>query len=197
MKRHWISLGLVLLVAMPMLSALNPAAAQGLDQVGSADVGTDSNPVGPPQITIPGMYQPVLKERLTAAAVRGTPVYFTPQDENTSATVLFVYNTGTAAATVGLQSFDLDGSIVIDTTFSVPSKGLVRICSDIVITTALSWQAAVVVDFRTTSTYAKLTLPRGVKAEGYIVYSIANTYDPLTDASIIPLRFSVNTNTVP
>ena len=171
------------------------ARATGL-QAGAPDLGTDSNPVGPPVVVIPQTYQapPGLTR---AASVRGTSVYFTPQDENTSTTVLFLYNTNDVDQTVGLQTFYLDGSTTIDTTILVPANGLVRICGDSVSSASASWQNVVLVNFTTFSTYAKLILPKGVKAEGYVAYDPSGTFDPLTEAQMLPLRFSVKQTTAP
>lgn len=163
---------------------------------GGADPGTDSNPVGSPVVVIPQKYQ--APPRLTrAASVRGTPVYFTPQDENTSTTVLFLYNTNDEDQTVGLQTFYLDGSTTIDTTILVPAHGLVRICGDSVSSVSASWQDVILVNFTTFSTYAKLILPKGVKAEGYVAYDSSGVFDPLTEVQMLPLRFSVKQTTTP
>jgi len=79
----------------------------------------------------------------------------------------------------------------------VPAFHLVRICSDTVTTVSATWADYVLVNFTTFSTYAKLTLPPGVKAEGYVVYNASGVYDPLTEAQMLPLRFSAKTPTVP
>jgi hypothetical protein len=132
---------------------------------------------------------PTLKFRFYKEPVRSATLYFTPQDENTSATVLFLYNTSDAAKTVGLQTFQLNGSKHIDTSISVPAHGLVRICSDTVSTVSATWGDVVLVNFTTYSTYAKLTLPAGVKAEGYVVWNDSSVYDPLQVAHTLELGF--------
>src|SRR5438128_2068550 len=55
--------------------------------------GPDSNPTGAPEVIIPAPYQSSLPGAPGAAAGTVTTVYFTPQDENTSTTELFLYNT--------------------------------------------------------------------------------------------------------
>ncbi len=164
---------------------------------GAGSLGSDSNPSGSPEVFIPEQYRPSAADVASAApAATATTVYFTPQDEDTSTTVLFLYNTGATAATVGLQSYELDGSPEISTTVVVPPAGLVRICADEVSSRSATWQDVVWINFRTYSTYAKMTLPAGVKAEGYVVWNNGPTYDPLQVAPTLPLRFSTDPPTV-
>jgi hypothetical protein len=187
-----------LAIAVFTLAVDRPVIAQDSLKVSTVDVGSDSNPIGPPVVVIPEKYQPSYdKVGGATATVTGTAVYFTPQDENTSATVLFLYNTNDITKTVGLQTFYTNGSLTLDTTVLVPANGMVRICSDTVSTVSASWADYVLVNFTTFSAWAKLTLPKGVKAEGYVVYNPSGVYDPLTEAQMLPLRFSVKKNTVP
>lgn len=163
-----------------------PAGAQ------SAPAGSDSNPSGEPEVVIPEIFQPSAADLASAAAAATSTVYFTPQDENTSTTVLFFYNTGATNQTVGLQTFTVAGGTYINTSVNVPAHGLVRICADSVSTIAASWSGAILVNFTTSSAYAKMTLPAGVKAEGFVVWNNAGTYDPLQVAPTLPLRFSTD-----
>ena len=187
---------LATVIAVSAPSVVMVAKAQAPIQSGAPDMGTDSNPVGPPGLVVSG------NEALlapTAPRVTGTPIYFTPQDENTSATILFLYNTNSVDKTVGLQSFFTNGSLTINTTIIVPAHGLVRVCSDTVNTISASWQHTVLINFTTFSAYAILTLPNGVKVDGYVAYvpSPPGTYDPLAPTQMLPLRFSVRSATVP
>lgn len=161
-------------------------------------LGDDSNPSGPAQVTIPNQYQPQsdTAAEATAASSGTTTVYFTPQDENTSTTILFLYNTSNVAANVNLKAFRLDGSEHISTAILVPARSLVRIAGDDVETTSASWQDVAVVNFTTFSAYATMQLPAGVKAEGYVVWNGGNTYDPLQSVPTLPLRFSSDPLTV-
>lgn len=155
--------------------------------------GDDSNPSGPPEVVIPKMYQPIAP---SAPQALTSTVYFTPQDENTSTTVLFLYNTSNVAGTVNIQAFYLDGSMQLNANIAVPPNGLVRICADPVSTISASWANYVLVNFRTYSTYAKMTLPAGVKADGYVAWNTSGTYDPLASLQTLPLRFSSDPATV-
>ncbi|MHC1725303.1 MAG: hypothetical protein AB9866_04695 [Syntrophobacteraceae bacterium] len=138
----------------------------------------------------PGISAPTLKLRLTADNSRNSTVYLTPQDEDTSCTILFLYNTSSVDANVPLQTFDLNGSKYIDTAISVPAHQLVRISSDEVSTVSASWQNAVLVDFTASSTYAKMTLPAGVKVDGYIAWNGENPYDPIAVVHSLEMGFS-------
>ena len=157
---------------------------------------SDSQPSGPPEIVIPEEYRPKADAASLATNGPAATVYFAPQDEDTSTTVLFLYNTGDASATVGLQTFRTNGSIYVDTTINVPAHYLVRICADTVDTASSSWQDAILVNFRTSSAYGKLTLPPGVKADGYVVWNNGTTYDPLQIAPTLPLRFTADPATI-
>ena len=75
---------------------------------------------------MPAKYQPRAGTNEIEANGSEATVYFTPQDENTSTTVIFLYNTGDTDATVGLQTFELNGTLYIDTSILVPADGLVR-----------------------------------------------------------------------
>ncbi len=83
-------------------SAQTHQAAQG--------PGDDSNPEGAPEVIIPDKYRPA--EGAGASPAAAATVYFTPQDENTSTTVLFLYNTSTLTATVGIETFRTLGHIL-------------------------------------------------------------------------------------
>lgn len=153
---------------------------------------SDSAPTQAPQVVIPEVY----RSDATVGSVDGTPVYFTPQDENSSTTVLFLYSTVDVTQTVAIQTFRLDGSTYISATVDVPPHHLVRVAADTVSTVASSWQDAVLLNFTTSSTYARIIVPAGVKLEGYIAWNDASTYDPLDVVPTLPIRFSTDPPTV-
>jgi hypothetical protein len=157
---------------------------------------SDSNPARKPDVTLPDQYQPTARDLATAATTPSTTVYFTPQDENTSTTVLFLYNTNATTSTVGLQTFYINGSLTISTSVAVPPLGLVRICADSVSTVSASWANAVLINFTTFSAYAKMTVPTGVKADGFVAWNSTGIYDPLVVSQTLPLRFSTDPATV-
>ena len=183
----------VVVVSIVLLGSLAFAQDGASDPAAPTLSANDSDPAGEPETWIPEAYR-------SSAAVNSShstaTVYFTPQDEDTSTTVLFLYNTGEVTATVGLQTFRTDGVEYINTALDVPPAGLVRIAGDTVSTIASSWQDVVLVNFRTTSAYARMTVPDGVKAEAYVVWNNGTTYDPLQVAPTLPIRFSTDPATV-
>lgn len=177
------------------LAAVSSVLAQdegnGMDDSGplsEAVLSDDSVSGTEPEVIIPDRYLPTDAPGNSQAAT----VYFTPQDENTSTTVLFLYNTSNTDANVDIQTFLLDGSIFINTTILVPAHSLVRICGDTVSSVSATWQNVVLVNFTTNSTYGLLNLPDGVKAEAYVVWNNSSTYDPLQIAPTLNIRFSTD-----
>ena len=191
-----LSVGASLVMLALVLSSIVFAQGTGDEQPGASASpnmpGDDSNPLGKPEVVIPDAYRPSTADLAQAQAANETTVYFTPQDENTSTTVLFLYNTNPATATVGLQTFYINGSLTISTSVAVPPLGLVRICADTVSTVSASWANYVLINFTTFSAYAKMTVPLGVKADGYVAWNPTGIYDPLTVSQTLPLRFSTD-----
>lgn len=167
-----------------------PQVATSVPGAGSSgDNGDDSNPKGPPQVIIPAQYRPT-KQESAEAATNATTVYFTPQDENTSTTVLFLYNTNAVTSTVHLNTYYVNGTLSIKTAIRVPPHGLVRICADTVSTVSASWTNYVLVNFTTFSAYAKMKVPSGVKYDGYVAWDTSGVYDPLSSVQTLPLQFT-------
>ena len=185
------------LVAIGSAIALILASQSYAQQSGA---GSDSNPTlnpSPGEVTAP----PNLRPGPSSNAIDPLPppgpppqnwIYFTPQDENTSATVIFLVNTNNVAVTVPLQTFNINGSLTINTTIPIPANAMVRICSDTVTTVSASWANVILVNFTTFSAYAKIGLPPGVTIDGYVVWNTAGFYDPLTSLQTLPLRFSTS-----
>jgi hypothetical protein len=202
MKGRLVVFGIGLVVLVFALLLTSWTLAQGSDSggtgtdVGGGLAGSDSSPEGPPEVVIPDKYQVPAGTESGTSANGSTLVYFTPQDENTSTTVLFLYNTGTTDANVAIQTFQLSGSLYINTSVAVPAGELVRICGDTVSSVSATWQDVVLVNFTTFSTYGTLELPDGVKAEAYVVWNNGSTYDPLQLAYTLPIRFSTDPATV-
>ena len=188
---------LIVSVLSVALLAVAYAWAQGPDSNPTpADqglLGSDSNPVGQPEAIIPPEYQPSAN---APQDVSTRPVYFAPQDENTSTIVLFLYNTTSLTQTVPLRTYQLNGSLTISTTVSVPPNDLLRIDADSVSTVSASWSNYMLVNFTTFSAYARMDLPDGVKVDGYVAWDTTGVYDPLTALQTLPLRFSSDPLTV-
>ena len=197
-SRRWLNSLIVLGIALFALGSLVLAPkAQGQPLAAPPTLtDSDSNPARMPDVTLPDQYRPTARDLAAAAATSGTTVYFTPQDENTSTTLLFLYNTNATTSTVGLQTFYVNGSLTISTTIAVPPLGLVRICADSVSTISASWANTILINLTTFSAYAKMTVPTGVKADGFVAWNSSGVYDPLVVSQTLPLRFSTDPATV-
>lgn len=129
-----------------------------------------------------------------------TWVYFAPSDNDATATVLFLYNTDTVTHTVAVRGFNYAGALVYSASVDIAASGFVRLASDaIVATPPPSWAtpAPVIVNFTDSTYLASLSLPKGVKAEGYVLFNPGtSTVDPRLDQGAIPLRFSTDPATV-
>lgn len=202
MKRHTLPLSVGASVIMLMLAfgpfvfAQGPSDSRPGASAAQRSQNDDSNPTGTPEVVIPAQYRPSAADTTPSQAEATTTVYFTPQDENTNTTVLFLYNTTATTATVGLQTFYINGSLTVSTSVAIPPLGLVRICADTVSTVSASWTNYILVNFTTFSAYAKMTVPTGVKADGYVAWDITGVYDPLTNTQTLPLRFSTDPDSV-
>ena len=194
------ALGLVSLVLTR--PALNASAASSPQQVDILDGLSDSNPTQPSQVIIPAEYQvnglnsPQAIQVVVPTPEPSAKVYFTPQDENTTNTILNVYNTNGYTSTVNMKTFYINGSLSISTSFKIPPHNLLRISGDSVSTISASWQKTLLINFTTFSAYAEMKVPLGVKIDGYITGNAKGVYDPLVVTNTLPLRFSTDPFTV-
>lgn len=184
-------------VLLLMVAALGVTAQSGDNNIfsGALDSGSprpdgpsdsDASYIGPHEVVIPERYQPRLQSETAALPVY--TFYFTPQDEDGSVTVMFLYNTSDVTGTATIETYSLSGSPIISTTLNVPPRHLVRVASDTVKSIAGSWEDAVLVNFRTFSAYAKLGLSEGMKAEAYVAWNGGTTYDPLEAVPTLNLQ---------
>ncbi len=129
-----------------------------------------------------------------------TLVYFVPTDNDATATVLYLYNTDSADHTVALRGFNYDGAMVYAQNISVPASSFRRLVSDSVAAAPPpSWAtpAAITTNFTDFVYFASLSLPKGVTAEGYVLFNPGTgTVNPRADQGAIPLRFSTDPATV-
>lgn len=157
----------------------------------------DEGPDAVPEAIIPEKFQPD-----PGAVVGGgvSRVYFSPQDSNSTNTVLFLYNTGSAVANVDIEGWGFAGETTISATVGVPVGGAVRISADTLVIAPEpppSWLDNVAyVNFADNTAYAALNLPPDVRAEGWVVWNGMNEFDPRADVERVPLRFSVDPPTV-
>ncbi|MFZ2097386.1 MAG: hypothetical protein WAV05_12185 [Anaerolineales bacterium] len=129
-----------------------------------------------------------------------TLVYFVPTDNDATATVLYMYNTDTVAHTVALRGFNYDGAMVYAQNINIGAASFLRLTSDsIAAAPPPSWAtpAPITTNFTDFVYFASLSLPHGVKAEGYVLYNPGTgTVDPRKDQGAIPLRFSTDPATL-
>jgi hypothetical protein len=129
-----------------------------------------------------------------------TLVYFVPTDNDATATVLFLYNTDTVTHIVALRGFSYNGVLVYSLNITVKAGSFLRLASDSIASAPPpSWAtpAPVITNFTDFTYFASLSLPRGVKAEGYVLSnSGTGVVDPRLDQGAIPLRFSTDPTTV-
>jgi hypothetical protein len=127
-------------------------------------------------------------------------VYFVPTDNDATATVLYLYNTDTVAHIVALRGFSYNGVLVYSLNINVGATSFLRLASDsIAAAPPPSWAtpAPIITNFTDFTYFASLSLPKGVKAEGYTLFNPGTgVVDPRTDQGAIPLRFSTDPTTL-
>ena len=125
-----------------------------------------------------------------------TLLYFVTTDNDATATVLYLYNTDTVSHTIALRGFNYDGAMVYAQNITVPAASFRRLTSDsIAAAPPPSWAtpAPITTNFTDFVYFASLSLPKGVKVEGYTLFNPGTgTVDPRKDQGAIPLRFSTD-----
>ena len=129
-----------------------------------------------------------------------TLVYFVPTDNDATATVLYLYNTDNVAHIVALRGFSYNGVLVYSLNINVGATSFLRLASDsIAAAPPPSWAtpAPSITNFTDFTYFASLSLPKGVKVEGYTLYNPGTgVVDPRADQGASPLRFSTDPATV-
>ncbi|HBX71157.1 MAG TPA: hypothetical protein DEH25_17720 [Chloroflexi bacterium] len=123
-------------------------------------------------------------------------VFFIPTDNDATATVLYLYNTDTVAHIVALRGFSYNGVLVYSLNVNVGATSFLRLASDSIASAPPpSWAtpAPVITNFTDFTYFASLSLPKGVKVEGYTLYNPGTgVVDPRKDQGAVPLRFSTD-----
>ncbi len=178
-----------------ILLMIGPVRNSRADFAGShplQDTGSDEVPPGD------------LSEGMEAVLPPPTPgetlVYFVTTDSDATATVLYLLNTDSVAHTVALRGYSYNGVLGYSLNINVAASSLLRLSSDsIAAAPPPSWStpAPVITNFTDFTYFASLSLPKGVKVEGYYVYNGGTgTVDPRADQGALPIRFSTDPATV-
>lgn len=129
-----------------------------------------------------------------------TLVYFATADSDATATVIYLYNTDSVAHTVILRGYNYNGVLGYSLNINIGATSFLRLSSDsIVAAPPPSWAtpAPIITNFTDFTYFASLSLPQGVKAEGYVLYNPGTgTVDPRQDQGAIPIRFSTDPATL-
>jgi hypothetical protein len=129
-----------------------------------------------------------------------TTVYFVPTDNDATATVLYLYNTAAVTQTVPLRGFSYNGVLVYSLNITIKPTSFLRLASDSIVSSPPpSWAtpAPVITNFTDFTYYASLSLPKGVKVEGYTLYNPGTgVVNPRQDQGAVPLRFSTDPATL-
>jgi hypothetical protein len=125
-----------------------------------------------------------------------TLVYFPTTDSDATATVLYLYNTDSVLHTVALRGYSYNGVLGYSLNINVPATSFIRLSSDsIAAAPPPSWAtpAPIITNFTDFTYFASLSLPKGVKVEGFMLYNPGTgTVDPRADQGAVPLRFSTD-----
>jgi hypothetical protein len=153
----------------------------------SSDAQDESMPEAP-------MNNPQSPEILPTPIPGETLVYFVPSDNDASATVLYLYNTDTVDHIVALRGFSYNGVLVYSLDINLNASSILRLASDSIVSAPPpSWAtpAPIITNFTDFTYFASLSLPDGVRVEGYTLFNPGTgVEDPRTDQGAIPLRFS-------
>lgn len=150
----------------------------------------------PPNIPAGSLAQPLA---LLTQVPGETTVYFVPTDNDNTATVLYLYNTDTVSHVVVLRGFSYNGTMNYSWTINIGAASFLRVASDdVVLNPPPSWTtpAPIIVNFTDFTYFASLSLPKGVKVEGYTLFNPSGLIDPRANQETIPLRFSSDPATV-
>jgi hypothetical protein len=157
----------------------------------------------PDELEPPSSRAPRALPRALPAPTPGeTLTYFFPSDNDATATVLYLLNTDSVAHTVPLRGYGADGTLVYSLNIALPATSMRRLASDSIVSNPPpSWGSPtdpnipdpIITNFTDFTFFASLSLPRGVKVDGYTLFNPGTgVVDPRQDQGAIPLRFTPN-----
>jgi len=204
-----VMLGIVLTLSFVWLSFINQARAELAEATPDASgMFSDEFPPGATQPAPAGdessAEQPVFDANsinVLATPVPGeTLLYFVPTDNDATATVIYLYNTDTTAHIVAVRGYSYNGVLVYSLNINVGATSFLRLASDSIASAPPpSWAtpAPIITNFTDFTYFASLSLPPGVKAEGYTLFNPGTgVVNPRQDQGAIPLRFSTDPATL-
>ncbi len=113
---------------------------------------------------------------------------------------MYLYNTDTVTHTVALRGFSYNGAMVYAQNINIAASSFLRLASDsIAAAPPPSWAtpAPIITNFTDFVYFASLSLPKGVKAEGYVLFNPGTgIVDPRQDQGAIPLSMAPATNSL-
>jgi hypothetical protein len=164
--------------------AATPSGAAGSDELAPANL-------RPGNLAPSALATPVPGETL---------VYFVPSDNDATATVMYLYNTDAVDHAVALRGYSYNGVLVYSLNINIAASSFLRLASDsIAAAPPPSWAtpAPVITNFTDFTYLGSLSLPQGVKVEGYVLFNPGTgVVDPRLDQGAIPLRFSTDPATL-
>ena len=185
------------------LDTNRPVAMSATPRVTAEDLmaETPSFAAGSDEMPPAGLTAAILSPQDFPTPIPGeTLVYFVPTDSDATATVLFLYNTDSVTHTVALRGYSYNGVLGYSLNVNIAANSFVRLLSDsLAAAPPPSWAtpAPILTNFTDFSYLGSLSLPKGVKVDGYRLFNGGTgTVDPRQDQGAIPLRFSTDPTAV-
>ena len=200
----WSILLVLVLISVGAIKSPSPVSAQEGVVTPEVPAGEDG---GQGDTTLPGdesdnmppaAVQEDLQPESQAAPNTGsnTLVYFSPQDSSGTGTVIMLYNISAVTATVNLKGYQSGNFLGLNRDIIVGPGRLIHVISDLLeVGAPPSWTGTnnVLVNFTDYVTYVIMSIPAGVKLDGYVIFNFATgVIDPNNDQGAIPLRFSTD-----
>jgi hypothetical protein len=181
-------------------SATTPTAQDDEGSMGGLTFSVDQSDEIPPELLLQQSQAPDAPNVIPTPIPGETQVFFVPTDNDATATVIYLYNTDSVAHIVALRGFSYNGVLVYSLNINVGATSFLRLASDSIASAPPpSWAtpAPIITNFTDFTYYAMLSLPKGVKAEGYVLFNPGTgVVDPRADQGAIPLRFSTDPATI-
>jgi hypothetical protein len=206
-----IIIGIILMISSLWVGLTGSALAGRVQQLDASTPtpSSDEGGISAPQFSVtsndentsPGIPQVIQAPNALPTPIPGeTLVYFVPTDNDATATVLYLYNTDSVAHIVALRGFSYNGVLVYSLNINVGAGSFLRLASDSIHSAPPpSWAtpAPIITNFTDFVYFASLSLPKGVKVEGYTLFNPGTgVVDPRSDQGAIPLRFSTDPATI-